>query len=70
MPFKDDPNDPTKAVYVKPDYWDAFVSKELSFEDIQQIYKDAFGWEITNPKDNWVLLAREIEKRIKDAQKI
>ena len=47
-----------------------FKPRELSFEDIQQIYKEAFGWEITNPKDNWVLLAREIEKRIKDAQKI
>ena len=42
----------------------------LTFEEIKQIYKDAFGWDIKSPNDNWVLLAREIEKRIKDAQKI
>jgi len=47
---------------IKPSYT---FKNELTFEDIQQIYKDAFGWEITNPKDNWVLLAREIERRIK-----
>ena len=66
MPFREDPNDPTKVVYVKPDYWDAVIPKKLTFEDIQKIYKDAFDWEITNPKDNWVLLAREIERRIKN----
>jgi FtsZ-binding cell division protein ZapB len=49
---------------------EADLEKELAFEDIQKIYKDVFDWDIKNPKDNWVLLVREIEKRIKDAQKI
>lgn len=46
------------------------AERELPFEDIQKIYKEIFHWDIKNPKDNWVLLVREIEKRIKDAQKI
>jgi FtsZ-binding cell division protein ZapB len=46
------------------------AERELAFEDIQKIYKEIFKWDIKNPKDNWVLLVREIEKRIKDAQKI
>jgi hypothetical protein len=41
------------------------TSKELSDEEVFSVYKEAFGWEITNPKDNWVLLAREIERRIR-----
>lgn len=65
MPVKDDPNDPTKVVYVKPKHWDMWCDDSLTFEDIQKIYKEAFGWEITNPKDNWVLFAREIERRIR-----
>jgi hypothetical protein len=40
-------------------------TKELSDEEVFSVYKDIFGWEITNPKDNWVLLAREIERRIR-----
>lgn len=45
-------------------------TKPLSYEEIQQIYMDIFKWEIKNPKDNWVLLVREIERRLTDGKKI
>jgi FtsZ-binding cell division protein ZapB len=43
---------------------------ELSYEEIQKIYMDIFKWEIKSPKDNWVLLVREIERRLRDGKKI